>query len=184
MEEYTMTDEDWEYFTRFAKKFALPYYEKFCINGVISFDDLVQEGYVGLYDAISKYDPKQANTFRTFACTKISYAIIDYIRKEFPYLTLTHELDEETKELIINEPFVFTPDLGRLEREIMVKDLTSHLGYAEKLILFLVYYDDYTIREVAEIIDKPKSTVSDIHQNILDSIRTNQANKLCESQDD
>ena len=177
-----MTADDWDYFTGFTKKFSLSYYEKFCAKGVISFDDLVQEGYVGLYEAIAKYDPSRDNTFRTYACSKISYAIIEFIRKEFPYLTKTNSLDDETAELLINESFKYDPNMSVLEQNMFIKDLLTHLDYAEKLIIFLVYYDDYTIREVADIIDKPKSTVSDIHQTILTSIR-DRVNKLYESQD-
>lgn len=176
-----MTPDDWEYFTRFTKRFSLPYYEKFCRSGVLSFDDLVQEGYVGLYDAISKYDPERDTTFRTFACSKISYAVIEFIRKEFPHLTLNHDIDDNTKEFIMSQDFQYNPNLSNLEQHIFIKDLIAHLDYAERLILYLVYYDDYTIREVADIIDKPKSTVFDIHQTILTSIRDH-ASKLCESQ--
>ena len=47
----------------------------------VALDDLISEGVLGLLDAIQKYDPAQAASFKTYAAYRIQGAMLDYVRQ-------------------------------------------------------------------------------------------------------
>ena len=51
----------------------------------ISMDDLQSYAYMGLVDALSKWNPESGATFKTYAYIRIRGCIMDYIRKEGGY---------------------------------------------------------------------------------------------------
>lgn len=167
---YELTDDDLAYYLKFARKFALRYYEKFYLNAIISLDDMIQEGMLGLMDAISRYDPDRDATFKAYANTRISGAIIDYIRREFPYLALTHPIGEDVEDTKPS-PERQTVNLTNMESRVLVRDILSKIDDVDKLILYLLYFDDFSIREVGSLVDVPKSTIHTIHRAILSKIQ-------------
>ncbi len=48
----------------------------------VGFEDLVQCGLIGLYDAVEKYEPDKNVKFKTYATTRIHGAIIDELRAQ------------------------------------------------------------------------------------------------------
>ncbi len=48
----------------------------------IDFEDLISNGYIGLLDAIDKYDPEKEVQFKTYATTRIQGAIFDELRRQ------------------------------------------------------------------------------------------------------
>ena len=50
------------------------------MQDAVDFDDLVQYGMFGLFDAISKFDPTKHVKFKTYAVTRIRGAIFDELR--------------------------------------------------------------------------------------------------------
>ena len=48
----------------------------------IDVEDLVQEGSMGLYDCIEKFDPDSGNQFLTYAVPAIKNAMLDYVRSQ------------------------------------------------------------------------------------------------------
>lgn len=49
-------------------------------NGHFSYDDLVNQGVLGLIESVDRYDPSYGAQFSTFAITKIRGNILDYMR--------------------------------------------------------------------------------------------------------
>lgn len=47
-------------------------------------EDLIQEGNIGLLDAISKYDETRGASFEGYASIRVRGAILDYLRRESP----------------------------------------------------------------------------------------------------
>lgn len=82
---------------------------KFNVNGV-EFEDLVQEGLIGMYNAIMNFDTSKGYTFSTYAYPMISGTILRYIRDKgnlirlprkiqdvyFKYMSLIHDYDHNT----------------------------------------------------------------------------------------
>jgi len=46
----------------------------------VNYDDIIQEGSIGLMDAIDKFEPNKNVKFKTYATTRIHGAIIDWLR--------------------------------------------------------------------------------------------------------
>jgi RNA polymerase sigma factor (sigma-70 family) len=162
---YEVPTEDLLYYRKCAAKFAKRYYRTFGLNTTMDFEDLIQEGMVGLMDAVSRYDDIDPDSkdrekrLRSYAVTRIIGQIIGFIRKEFPHLVQTHPIGEDDGEWKVEEPYDYSPELLEMERVEEVDALTKDLDDGEKLILYLLYYENYTIREVASIIDKSHGKV-------------------------
>ena len=170
---YDLTEDGIKEFRKYAASFASRYYRQFSLNTTMSFEDLVQEGMIGLLDAMSRYDPERADTFPAYARMRISGQIIAFIRKEFPHLVQTHPIadDDGEWEYKVDEPYDHSPELLDLERREAVDALTKGLLDHEKLILYLIYYENYTMREIAPIIDKSHASVHNMKWEILNKIR-------------
>ena len=70
---------------RFIKKTAFEVWNtraQFNRSLCIDIHDLVQEGSLGLYDCIGKYDPNSGNLFLTYAAPAIKNAMLDYVRSQ------------------------------------------------------------------------------------------------------
>lgn len=50
--------------------------------GILSYDDLFQEGMFGLWRAYERFDPSKNVKFSTFACFQIKYAILDCLNNQ------------------------------------------------------------------------------------------------------
>ncbi|MHC4910362.1 MAG: sigma-70 family RNA polymerase sigma factor [Planctomycetota bacterium] len=55
----------------------------------VDVDDLVQQGYLGLREALDRYDPERATRFETFSARRITGAMRDYLRSLDPLPRLT-----------------------------------------------------------------------------------------------
>lgn len=62
----------------------------------VEIDDLVSVGYLGLMDALDKYDPTMNNKFRTYAEFRIRGAIIDELRSQD---TIPRSVRDKVKEI-------------------------------------------------------------------------------------
>lgn len=70
---------------RFIKKTAFEVWNtraQFNRSLCIDVEDLVQEGSMGLYDCIEKFDPDSDNQFLTYAVPAIKNAMLDYVRSQ------------------------------------------------------------------------------------------------------
>ena len=70
---------------RFIKKTAYEVWNtraQFNRSLCIYVEDLVQEGSMGLYDCIEKFDPNSGNQFLTYAVPAIKNAMLDYVRSQ------------------------------------------------------------------------------------------------------
>src|SRR5581483_6396021 len=50
------------------------------LSGLLSYDDLLQYGTIGLIQAVDRFDPSQGVKFETYAIQRIRGSIIDAIR--------------------------------------------------------------------------------------------------------
>ncbi|HOJ49867.1 MAG TPA: FliA/WhiG family RNA polymerase sigma factor [Spirochaetota bacterium] len=200
----------------------------------IEFDDLVGYGFLGLLDAIDKFDLSKNTKFKTYALTRINGSIFDELRakdwvprtirqkgKELERVIIELEeklnrypTDEEISEalgiapkdlqkLYMNlsmttiksfyEPPVsvspenekmalintieagdnLTPDklTERKELEEIISKIIEELPEKEKQVLILYYYEDLTLKEIAEALDVTESRVSQIHSKTLFKIK-------------
>jgi RNA polymerase sigma factor for flagellar operon FliA len=86
----------------------------------VELSDLVQQGFVGLLDASSRYDSRKNAGFATFALPRIHGAMVDYLRHLDP---LKQREREKVKELD-----KVKTDLARvLCREPVVQEIAAHM---------------------------------------------------------
>lgn len=133
------------------------------IVDLLEFDDLVQEGLIGLLGAIGEYNPERFDVkFSSFAYLCIQRKIFNAIKSSMgnKHRALNHALSihaytncEETRtfgELIADErvdsdPFFVIED--RLAQEQLTRSLQEHLSRMEFLVTLLLT-EGFTLREM------------------------------------
>lgn len=135
-------------------------------------EDLTQETFVKAWRNLNRFD--QSRSFKTWLFTIAKNTTFDYFKKkkEIPFSTF---VDEEG-ESIFNE----TADESILPSEILErKDIANELE--EKLqkisahyraILLLRYKEEFSLHEIAEILDEPYNTIKSRHQRGLMKLKS------------
>ncbi len=211
-----------------ASKYFNPY------NPVLSKEDLISAGIIGLIEAYKRYDPSKKVKFKTYAEYRIKGAILDEIRKMSIISRSIKEkatrLEEKIKELysqlgrmpedeeiaqemnlsldeyykmlesirgisLIDLESVRQKILNLKEEDILnfldssEKDSTyelyalkelkeqlekalTYLSEKERLVLALYYYEDLTMKEIAQILGYTESRISQIHNQALLKLRS------------
>ena len=105
----------------------------------LMFKDLMQEGQIGLLNAINSYNPEKDVIFTTYAGTCIKNKILDYIRRESSFQkNIVHQKDDDREYDIlsnIKDPSK-TPEEELIEKEEM-ENIMSALNDTEKEIFNL-----------------------------------------------
>lgn len=130
----------------------------------VSFDrnDLKSFGLIGLYDALTKFDPKRKLKFSTYATIRVRGSMIDGLRKED---WLPRSLREQTKQ-IENEIAKLEQQLGRTptakevaaETKLDVKEveeILSHVLFANLLSLETKLHNESEAKErkIADLVE-------------------------------
>ena len=106
----------------------------------ITLDDLVQEGSMGLYDCIEKFDPDSGNLFLTYAAPAIRNAMIDYIRSqsvsfEAKNLNSIISLDELAKDEVRSKHhFIADPTRQTPEQIYLAQEQLDDIHHALDMI--------------------------------------------------
>lgn len=138
-------------------------------------DDIVQEGMIGLYQAICNYRPEYTASFKTFAGICISRKILSAVKsaarqKHIPlnsYVSLSASAcDDSEDEFFFREEE--NPENIVISRESLNKMEQSISGALSKLELqVLVYYlADHSYQEISELIDKDIKSVDNAVQRM------------------
>lgn len=137
--------------------------------------DLVQEGMIGLVNAISSFDPKNGAGFNTYAQMCIDNALISAVRKmrrkkKIPSSKIVpfDDVDCPDDSHNIEDTFILKEQLKNITKS--AKENLSSLEYR----VFLLYIDGLSNREIAEILKIDIKAVS----NALYRIRIKSANFL------
>ncbi len=100
----------------------------------LEYDDLVQEGSIGLIKAADSYDPSKGCSFGTYAATNIHHFILDAIYNQSD----TIRIPKHTKEQL-NTINKFQSEYYLINgREPSIKEISRQLHIPEDKILFLL----------------------------------------------
>ena len=144
------------------------------------FDDLLQEGMLGLLSAVSLYDPMRETSFKTFAAVCIRNRLISAVRAaDSPKNRLlndsvplcTFSLDPPPDE-VSPPPTEKSPEellIGREEFAEFQTRLTGVLSPLESRTLEL-YLEGLSYREIAQFLSKSTKTVDNAVQRIRQKI--------------
>ena len=191
------------------------------------YEDLINNGIIGLMDAIEKFDPARQVKFETYASLRIRGEIIDHMRRQdwapaslrkkikqvsVAMASLEDKLsrqptDEELAESLgMNVPdllktleatqslnILYIEELAaggdpgrtlsdgdgdsvtrRYEQEEMkriIAELIEGLPENERLVVTLYYYEEMTMKEIAQVLGVTEPRVSQIHSKVLTKLR-------------
>jgi len=131
-----------------------------------SFEDLVQEGFLGLLEAKERFDPSKKVKFSTYAFYWIKKKILEAIQKERIQSLDSVELNEEISESSIIEKTYESEDL-----EIFPdKNLTP----LEQKIFKLYFQQGKTLSQIAKELEIRRERIRQIKHLLLRKLKINQ----------
>lgn len=152
---------------------------KYCMGGV-DLNDLVQEGMIGLNEAIINFNEQKEANFGTFARICIERRIISLVKKTRTYKnkflneSIALEFDEEDKindKLLIDNSLNPSNMIEDYERQQeIIHNLEKQLSDMEKQV-FELKKDGFTYKEIAEILDKEPKMIDNTIQRIKQKLK-------------
>jgi RNA polymerase sigma factor (sigma-70 family) len=106
----------------------------------LPYDDLVQEGMMGLWEAMQRYDPQREAKLTTYAAFWIKKRIIEAINNE-----QKHHLNSSE----FNEEITPTPEQHTFSEETEKLKLPDGMPEIEKIVLSLSFEEQLTLNEIA-----------------------------------
>ncbi len=144
------------------------YAKSFTAKG-LDCDDLVQEGIIGLFTAIEKYDSNNTASFKTFSVVCIRNAMVSAVRsatrKKHSPLNSSVPIDENQ--------MVDGPEQITIEKEsykIAVKKINKKLSKFEKNVLTL-FLDNYKYKQIAIKLDCTEKAVDNALYRIRQKLK-------------
>ena len=144
-------------------------------------DDLIQEGMIGLYNAIGHYDESMASSFMTYAAICINNKLISAVsadgrQKNAPlngyvsiYSSITDEAGEEASlSDVLPDTENINPEaiiLNEEQEKLTINRLLGKLSALEKEILSY-YMEGMSYSEIAKLIGKTEKSVDNAIQRI------------------
>lgn len=166
-------------YARLVSRCARPY---FLTGG--DYDDLIQEGMIGLLKAIREYDPSRSDNFEAFAVLCIRRQIYDAVRRskrkdghlQIEFVELTELTETSDREHLSSVKVQQDPETELLAKESALEiqtALSGLLSVFETSVLRL-YLEGYTPSEIAQTLQKEKKSV----ENAIGRIRRKLAEYL------
>ena len=88
--------------------------------------DAVQEGTIGLIEAVERYDPTRGVAFSLYAVHRVRGRILDFLRREgsvdLPCLEAETEAQETAKELLVDERAALVDVLGAVMERLPLRE--------------------------------------------------------------
>lgn len=144
---------------------------KYCRNYGVTLDDLVQEGMIGLNDAINNFDSSYENIFYTYALRCINSRIISYIVKlgRRRHKTLNESILVDFDDKMNNFEMKLVDNSSDPERLLINKEneseimavIDSVLNSREKEIINLKI-NGFSYKEIADIVGESVKRVDNI----------------------
>lgn len=174
------TEEMYNYFEKTIKYKAYKY-KYYGSKLGLEYNDLIQEGYIGLSQSIEDYSVISPASFSTFASMcierEIQNAITKASRKKNLYLNEALSIDDETR---LGVSYVDVIDSNECTPEQKVLDSISEKYEYEILLenltklersVFILKYKSYTYIEISKILNKSPKTIDNTLQRIKRKVR-------------
>ena len=143
-------------------------------------DDLVQEGMIGLFNAVRDYNPDKEASFSSFAELCVRRQIFTAIKtagrqKHIPlntYVSLNKPIDDEQPDITLSDtiaaPVLSDPETLYIRNEnlrAVEAEIEEKLTDLEKRVLIL-HLQGMSYSEISEIINKPAKSIDNALQRI------------------
>lgn len=143
-------------------------------NGNLDVMDIIQEGIVGLMEAVERFEPERNIAFPLFAVHRIRGHILDFLRKEGRSdVTLAGDTEAELNWWETLPTDSVSPDVMMAEAEYssMVKGTLQLLPRLEQKVLEQVCLEGISVKKVAETMDTSLSYVYRLQRNAVRRLR-------------
>ncbi len=131
-------------------------------NSTIPQEDLIQEGILGLLQALERFDPKKETKFSTYATFWIKKRIFEAVNHEKKQSLNSVHLVEET---VADHSFPTKKD-EKLE-------IPSDFPILEKEILEYLFHEELTLNEIADKMQLRYERVRQLKEKALRRLRAN-----------
>ncbi|GGA67782.1 sigma-70 family RNA polymerase sigma factor [Ornithinibacillus halotolerans] len=121
--------------------------------------DVVQETAYRSFKTIKKL--KQPNYFKTWLIRIAINCSLDLLKKQRKLIHLPKEYEDQLTEELNDD----------IELDLSLQDLMEYLHPDEKSIIILRFYEDLTMKEIAETLEMPLGTVKTILYRALAKLR-------------
>ncbi len=154
------------------RNLVLFFARKFFLNGGET-EDLIQEGMIGLYQAVSEYNAEKGKTFKNFATLCISHKIIDAVKraesqKNAPLKNYVSIVSEEELSVDLPDPeerLIYDDDRRELNK-MMSRILTD-----VEFKVFTMYMDGASSAEICETTGKNPKSIDNAIQRSKQKLR-------------
>lgn len=160
-------------FSQLVKKYLKAVYNflYYFTRNQTELDDLTQITFIKAWKNLRKFD--QTKSFKTWLFTIAKNTAYDFFHKKktIPFANFTDEDGKNKLENISDESIL--PD-EILARNDIAKELEKKLAEIPedyRIILTLHYKEDFSLSEIAEILDKPYNTIKSSHQRGLEKLK-------------
>ena len=133
----------------------------------VPFEDLVQEGFLGLLEAEKRFDPSKKVKFSTYAFYWIKKKILEAIQREKMQSLDFVELNEEILENLVIEKTYESGDLD-------ISSFNKNLSPLEQKIFKLHFQEGKALSQIAKELGIRREKVRQIKQLIIRKIKINQ----------
>lgn len=147
--------------------------------------DLIQEGMIGLYKAITDYQEDRGSSFRSFADLCVSRNIISAVKassrmKNLPlnsYVSFDKEInDDGEREMTLEDALSSdqpTPEEYVIDKEsaiLLQKEIDEQLSSMEKTVL-AYHMNGLDYHKIAQILEKPDKSIDNALQRIKKKVQ-------------
>ena len=134
----------------------------------IDINDIMQEGYIGLEEAIKGFSEKDGATFYTFAVLCISRKINNYIKNVLQnknkLLNEAVTIDEGLENIISDNNNIEDSFILNIKKQDLIEQIKNKLTSFENEV-FDLKLNDYTVEEIASYLNKDiKSIYNSFHR--------------------
>ena len=135
-------------------------------------EDMIQEGMIGLFNAINSYDEKKNDNFKNYASRVVEREIINAIRKENTRKNsvLNSSVITDISDYLHEENY---PELDIIAEENnleLLGKINSDLSEFEKTVVKL-FLEGYTYLDIAKMLNKKPKTIDNALTRIKSKLR-------------
>jgi RNA polymerase sigma-70 factor, ECF subfamily len=130
-------------------------------------EDLTQETFVKAWKKLKSFD--QSKSFKTWLFTIAKNTTFDWLKKkkEIPFSNFADEEGESWLENVADENILPDEILERSDLADELEKILEKIPPHYRVILLLHYKEDFSLHEIAEILDEPYNTIKSRHQRGL-----------------
>ncbi|MCX6766774.1 MAG: RNA polymerase sigma factor [Candidatus Moranbacteria bacterium] len=134
-------------------------------------EDLTQETFVKAWKNLKRFD--QSKNFKTWLFTIAKNTAYDWLKKkkEIPFSSFTDDEGENWLENVADENILPDEILERSDLAEELEKILEKLSVHYRAILILHYKEDFSLHEIAEILDEPYNTIKSRHQRGLGRLK-------------